>query len=143
MWIDYLSDAWRWWAAPGALIGLILLIPRLYGLGIAIKNEESATHTIMPERQRFLALCCGALFMVACLIAGTIIPLTSYDRVLGVTQETYWFRVGMAMAWCTWSSACWGMAISLAPRWKFMMASAIVMWWAMFVAVIETVGLGL
>lgn len=133
--IDRLADAWRWWAAIGSFVGLILLHRRFMRLFCAwvwgrLEHEE---RTILSPAARLLTTFCAALFMIGAFIGGLIIPLVHDGRIIGI--ESLEFRGAIAFVWLMFGSAAWGIAISLAPRSREILAAAFVLWWAAYVAV--------
>jgi hypothetical protein len=134
--IDRFADAWRWWAAVGSLIGLILLRRRFVRLVVALISGRlhMEEKTILPPEGRLLTTGCAMLFMLAAFIGGLVIPFANDGRFYGFTRETVEYRSLIAFIWLLWGCSAWGIALSLAPRVRFLAASCVVLWFAAFIA---------
>lgn len=140
--VDRVADAWRWWAAMGSFVGIILLRRRFVKLAYAwfVGNLHKEERTILSPTGRLVTTFCAILFMAAAFIAGMIIPLANDNRVMGFTRETFEYRSMIAFVWLLWGSAAWGIAISLAPRARLIVAASVVLWWAAYIGSNKMVG---
>lgn len=131
---DHLADAWRWWTVPGAFLGCWLLAPRIYGLALAIHIDLPTHDLIFPAHQRLGAFMGAFIFMLAVIIAGSVIPLATDRRIEGFSEAAPLFRVIFCVVWFLFGCAAWGIAASLAPRWRWITIASVMMWIAAFAA---------
>lgn len=132
IWVDTLTDTFRWWGATGALLAII-------AIGHWWKNGLG----MLDMGERRLAAVTMFFGMVAILLAGTIIPWASDGRVAGFTQDSPLYLKVMMMAWLFWAASAWAASIALAEK-KALMILGSLSWFAVtLIAANETVGASL
>ena len=117
----YLADAFRWWAAGGAVFASFMV-------GAALVAVRRTALTAKEGNKVVVALLTIVFFaLTAILLAGSMIPFFSDNRVDGWTDESLFYEIAISTAWFLWGIFAWGINLWFARN-RMKMGFACLAW---------------
>lgn len=122
----YLADAFRWWAAGGAGFATVMVTAAL----VSVRRTALSAKEGNRVASALLTIVLFALFAI--LLAGSMIPFFSDNRVAGWDRESLFYEVAISFAWLLWGIFSWGVGLWFARN-RVKMGFACLAWFSVCV----------